>query len=147
MRKVFWAVLLPVTMGLSACGTLNGKSPQDMMKIAMERSTKQDSSYNFSGEMRIFLSEKQKDTGLNSQDSNYKTALQEGEAEKTGQADEHEEALLTQSVDQDNALSDGEDAGNNETAMLSLADEPISGASDTVVAFDETDEEAEFEDR
>lgn len=138
MRRTVLAVLLPVVFGLSACGTLNGKSPQDMMKIAMERSTKQDSSYNFSGEMRIFLSEKNKGAPSDSQafEKSRKTALKEGDTEKAGQTDGYEGVLPMKSADKESKLSDGEDTGNNETATLSLADESVSGADENAAEGD-----------
>ncbi len=55
MRKTLLAVSL-AALGLSACSSLDGKTPQEMMQISMARSLKQDYSYDFSGEGRVYLS-------------------------------------------------------------------------------------------
>ena len=55
MKKTLLAASLAV-LGLSACGSLNDKTPYEMAQISMARSLKQDHSYNFQGEMGAFLS-------------------------------------------------------------------------------------------
>ncbi len=59
MKKTLLAALLTI-FGLSACSSLDGKSPGEMVKIANERSLTKDYSYNFNGEVRAFLSDKDK---------------------------------------------------------------------------------------
>lgn len=49
MKKTLLAASLAV-LGLSACGSLNDKTPYEMAQISMARSLKQDHSYNFQGE-------------------------------------------------------------------------------------------------
>ena len=58
MKKTLLAASLAV-LGLSACGSLNDKTPYEMAQISMARSLKQDHSYNFQGEMRAYLSKPQ----------------------------------------------------------------------------------------
>lgn len=58
MRKTLLAAAL-AALGLSGCNSLGGKTPQEMMQISMARSLKQDYSYNFSGDMRVYLSNQQ----------------------------------------------------------------------------------------
>lgn len=58
MRKTLLAAAL-AAFGLSACSSLSDKTPQEMMQISMARSLKQDHSYNFSGEARVYLSKQQ----------------------------------------------------------------------------------------
>ena len=59
MKKTLLAALV-AAVGLSACSSLDGKSPSEMMKISTERSLTKDYSYNFDGEVRAFLSDKDK---------------------------------------------------------------------------------------
>ncbi|UOO82961.1 hypothetical protein LVJ83_05735 [Uruburuella testudinis] len=58
MRTTLLAAAL-AALGLSGCNSLSGKTPQEMMQISMARSLKQDYSYNFSGESRIYLSKQE----------------------------------------------------------------------------------------
>ena len=59
MKKTLLAALV-AAVGLSACSSLDGKSPSEMVKISTERSLTKDYSYNFDGEVRAFLSDKDK---------------------------------------------------------------------------------------
>ena len=59
MKKTLLAVMV-AAFGLSACSSLDGKSPSEMVKITTERSLTKDYSYNFNGEARAFLSDKDK---------------------------------------------------------------------------------------
>lgn len=59
MKKTLLAALI-AAVGLSACSSLDGKSPSEMVKISTERSLTKDYSYNFDGEVRAFLSDKDK---------------------------------------------------------------------------------------
>ena len=59
MKKTLLAALV-ASVGLSACSSLDGKSPSEMVKISTERSLTKDYSYNFNGEVRAFLSDKDK---------------------------------------------------------------------------------------
>lgn len=59
MKKTLLAALV-AAVGLSACSSLDGKSQSEMVKISTERSLTKDYSYNFDGEVRAFLSDKDK---------------------------------------------------------------------------------------
>lgn len=59
MKKTLLAVAV-AAFGLSACSTLNGKTPHEMVGISVDRSLSKDYSYNFEGKAHVFLSDKDK---------------------------------------------------------------------------------------
>lgn len=57
MKKTLLAAML-AALGLSACSSLDGKSPHEMVGISVDRSFSKDTSYNFESTSRVFISEK-----------------------------------------------------------------------------------------
>lgn len=59
MKKTLLAVAV-AAFGLSACSTLEGKAPHEMVGISIDRSLSKDYSYNFESKAYTFLSDKDK---------------------------------------------------------------------------------------
>lgn len=59
MKKTLLAVAV-AAFGLSACSTLDGKAPHEMVGISVDRSLSKDYSYNFESKAYTFLSDKDK---------------------------------------------------------------------------------------
>ena len=113
MKKTLLAASLAV-LGLSACGSLNDKTPYEMAQISMARSLKQDHSYNFQGEMRAYLSKPQ-----------------EGVAPETVSANRQAQALADETAAADEAIT---------AASAAAAAADAAAASDASPA--ETEQEA-----
>lgn len=58
MKKII-PVLLAAAFGLSACSSLDGKQPHEMVNISMNRMLTKDYSYNYAAEGRVFTSSKE----------------------------------------------------------------------------------------
>ena len=134
MKKTLLAALV-AAVGLSACSSLDGKSPSEMVKISTERSLTKDYSYNFDGEVRAFLSDKDKGVApkvqeevvaLEAKKSDKESADKELSEEAQKAAEEAEKALKeAQKVLKDYEQSSAEDGSSDEAESNEYAEEAM----------------------
>ncbi|MDO5640209.1 MAG: hypothetical protein Q4G28_10120 [Neisseria sp.] len=124
MRKTLLAAAL-AALGLSGCNSLGGKTPQEMMQISMARSLKQDSSYNFSGEARVYLSNQEDGVAPGTA---AKPALQTKEGDAAGNT------TAAATHDADAAMSDEAARAAHQAAEDALYDYLGDGVADSLVS-------------
>ena len=134
MKKTLLAALV-AAVGLSACSSLDGKSPSEMVKISTERSLTKDYSYNFDGEVRAFLSDKDKGVApkvqeevvaLEAKKSDKESADKELSEEAQKAAEKAEKALKeAQKVLKDYEQSSAEDGSSDEAESNEYAEEAM----------------------
>ena len=142
MKKTLLAASLAV-LGLSACGSLNDKTPYEMAQISMARSLKQDHSYNFQGEMRAYLSKPQEGVAPETVSANRQA---QALADETAAADEAITAASAAAAAADAAAaSDASPAETEQEAAAKAAAEAVKAEAEAAASQSAAQPEAAAE--